>query len=138
MSSSILIAVREELLQNADAATRASAQRFFKESVKFHGVKSDVVKKIAKKYYLNIKGSGKGEILSLCEDLLKSEYGEEAFIAFEWSYAIRKNYEPGDFQVFEKWVLNYVDNWAKCDTLCNHTLGSFVDQYPKRVNDLKN
>jgi len=24
-------------------------------------------------------------------------------------------------------VDQYVDNWAKCDTLCNHTLGTFVD-----------
>jgi len=137
MDSSVLIAVREELSQNIDEATRNSAQRFFKETVKFHGVKSAIVKKIAKKYYLTIKDSGKQEIFSLCEDLLKSNYSEEAFIAFEWSYALRKSYELDDFLVFEKWILDYVDNWAKCDTLCNHTLGSFIERYPERIKDLK-
>jgi len=30
-----------------------------------------------------------------------------------------------------------VDNWAKCDTLCNHTLGSFIGQYPEYIGTLK-
>ena len=137
MNSSVLTFVREELSQNADEVTRNSAQRFFKEKVKFHGVKSAIVKKIAKKYYLTIKDCEKPEVFSLCEDLLKSNYSEEAFIAFEWSYALRKSYEPDDFLVFEKWISDYVDNWAKCDTLCNHTLGSFIERYPEHIKNLK-
>ncbi len=80
-------------------------------------MKSVVVRNIAKKYFLDIKGMGKQEIFSLCEKLLESDYGEEAFIAFEWAYSLRKEYEPADFQVFERWVKEYVNNWAKCDTL---------------------
>jgi 3-methyladenine DNA glycosylase AlkD len=29
-----------------------------------------------------------------------------------------------------------VDNWAKCDTLCNHTLGSFLEMYPEFIANL--
>ncbi|MCK9565355.1 MAG: DNA alkylation repair protein [Methanothrix sp.] len=136
MERDVLAAVRQELLQSIDEKTRESAQRFFKEEVKFHGVKIAAVKKIAAKYFREIKGRDKNEIFSLCEDLLQAGFGEEAFIAFEWSYSLRRAYEPEDFAVFERWVDLYVDNWAKCDTLCNHTLGSFVEMYPQFIDNM--
>jgi 3-methyladenine DNA glycosylase AlkD len=137
MEMDVLAAVREELEQSVDEKTRDSAQRFFKEEVKFHGVKTAAVKKIAQKYRRAIKGREKPEIFALCEDLLKSGYCEEALIAFEWAYSMRKNYQPEDFQVFWCWVEKYVDNWAKCDTLCNHTIGAFIERYPSFINSLK-
>ena len=136
MERDVLVAVRQELLQSIDEKTRESAQRFFKEDVKFHGVKSALVKKIATKYFRKIKDRDKNEIFSLCENLLQANFGEEAFIAFEWSYSLRRKYEPEDFVVFERWVDQYVDNWAKCDTLCNHTLGTFVEMYPQFIENL--
>jgi len=136
MESDVLAAVRQELLQSIDEKTRESAQRFFKEEVKFHGVNSALVKKIATKYFREIKDLDKMEIFSLCEDLLQANFNEEAFIAFEWSYSLRRAYEPEDFAVFERWVDLYVDNWAKCDTLCNHTIGSFVEMYPEFIESL--
>jgi len=30
-----------------------------------------------------------------------------------------------------------VNNWAVCDTLCNHTIGSFIEKYPEYIQDLK-
>jgi 3-methyladenine DNA glycosylase AlkD len=136
MQRNVLEALRHELQESADEKTRESAQRFFKEEVKFHGVKSAAVKKIATKYFREIKGRDKKEIFSLCEDLLQEGFGEEAFIAFEWSYSLRSQFVPEDFTVFERWVDQYVDNWAKCDTLCNHTLGSFVETYPQFIDSL--
>jgi 3-methyladenine DNA glycosylase AlkD len=62
---------------------------------------------------------------------------EESFIACNWSYYVNKNYETADFETFEKWVNNYLDNWASCDTLCNHTIGSFVEIYPEYLSGLK-
>ena len=62
---------------------------------------------------------------------------EESFIACHWSYAVRRDYGPEDFAVFEAWVNDYVSNWASCDTLCNHTIGALVDKYPAFLADLK-
>ena len=28
-------------------------------------------------------------------------------------------------------------NWATCDTLCNHTIGSFIEMYPEYLSGLK-
>ena len=136
MGNDVLSAMRKELMDGIDEKTKESAQRFFKEPVKFHGVKSAQVKKIATKYFREIKDRDKSEIFVLCEVLLETGYGEEAFIAFEWAYRVRGQFVPQDFFVFEGWVDRYVDNWAKCDTLCNHTLGSFVEMYPEFIENL--
>jgi 3-methyladenine DNA glycosylase AlkD len=137
MKDDVIIAVRKDLEENADEKARVSGQRFFKEGALLHGVKASIVREIAKKRFSEIKSLDKKEIFSLCEELLKSDYGEEAFIAFEWAYSLRKKYEPADFFIFERWLIDYVNNWAKCDTLCNHSIGSFVEMYPEYIENLK-
>ena len=49
----------------------------------------------------------------------------------------RKQYEPADFKVWDRWVHNYLNNWADTDTLCNHTIGNFVMMYPEYIAELK-
>jgi len=137
MASEILSCLRGELLRNVDDATRMHGPSFFKEEVKFYGVKISVVSRIAARAFEEIRPLGKDAIFALCEELLKSDYGEEAFIALDGAYALRGEYEPGDFAVFERWLGNYVNNGAKCDTLCNHTIGAFVERYPRFVRNLK-
>jgi len=137
MPRDVLASVRQELKENIDPKTRDGAQRFFKEEVRFHGVKSAEVRKIAAKHFQEIKGREKEELFCLCRDLLETGYGEEASIAFLWAYSLRRSFKPADFDVFEGWLESYVDNWAKCDTLCNHTLGSFLEMYPEFMENLK-
>jgi 3-methyladenine DNA glycosylase AlkD len=133
----IIAAIRRELKQNVDEKTRDIAQRYFKEKIAFYGVKSNIVDKIAGRYFQEIKAEGKMEIFGLCEGLLKSDFNEEAIIAFDWAYRLRSQYQPEDFRTFEDWLKLYVNNWAKCDTLCNHTIGAMVERYPQFVADLK-
>jgi 3-methyladenine DNA glycosylase AlkD len=137
MAKDIIAAVRRELAQQADTNTAAQYQRFFKEKAAFHGVKSNTVQKIARTYLKEIRLFSKLEVFSLCEELLKSDYTEEASIAFEWSYSRYREYESADFAIFEDWLKKYVNNWAKCDTLCNHTIGTFIEKYPRFIENLK-
>ncbi len=44
---------------------------------------------------------------------------------------------PEDFRIFEKWVHKYLNNWASCDTLCNHNVGDCVQMYPGYLSELK-
>lgn len=133
----IINKIREELINNADEKTRISGERYFKEEVKLYGIKSAEVARISKANYSNIEDKSKGYIFSLCDELWKSGYMEESFVACNWSYNVRKQYEPGDFDIFEKWVNIYVGNWASCDTLCNHTVGTFIEMYPEYLSGLK-
>jgi 3-methyladenine DNA glycosylase AlkD len=137
MQTDLIIRIRKELEQQVDEKTKSNFQRFFKEQVIFYGVKSSIVGKISRKYFPEIKYLSKSRIFSLCEELLGSDYGEEAFIAFDWAYCINDKYEPGDFITFENWIIKYVNNWAKCDTLCNHAVGAFIERYPQYVHSLK-
>jgi len=135
--SEIINKIREVLIKNADEKTRLSGERFFKEDVKLYGIKSANVSRISKEHYKNITDKSKSQIFSLCNELWKSGYMEESFVACNWAYNVRKQFEPDDFDIFEKWVSAYVGNWASCDTLCNHTVGTFVEMYPEYLSGLK-
>ncbi len=137
MMENIVEKVREALIKNADEKTREMSQRFFKEMIKTHGVKAAGVHKISKEFFKQIMHKPKPEILGFCENLWQSGYLEESLIACNWSYFIRKQYQPDDFRIFEKWINTYVNNWASCDTLCNHTVGAFIEMYPEYIIQLK-
>jgi 3-methyladenine DNA glycosylase AlkD len=133
----ILQQLRTELKANADPHTLASSQRYFKEAVIPYGIKTAIVNRLAREFYQRVKDKPKAEIYELCERLWRSGMLEESFVACEWSERQRKRYEPEDFEVFERWVKQYVSNWASCDTLCNHTVGGFLEDHPQFLPRLR-
>jgi len=133
----IIKKIRQELKNRADEKTKKSFRRFFKDEIKSYGVKVPVVQKLAKEFFKEIKDFSKKEIFEMCEELWQSGFIEESFVACNWSYSVCKNYKPGDFKIFEKWINNYIDNWASCDTFCNHTVGEFIEMYPGYLVQLK-
>lgn len=135
--SNIIEQVRLELIKHSDTTTRESGKRFFKEEVRQYGVKTSIVSKISKESFKSIEKLSKKEIVELCEELWISGIIEESFIACNWAYAIKKQYVEEDLLVFERWVNEYVTNWASCDTLCNHTIGTFLEMYPSSIEKLK-
>jgi 3-methyladenine DNA glycosylase AlkD len=135
--NAIITKIRQTLIENADEKTRKQSEYFFKEQITVYGVKSATVQKISKDFFVEIKDKPKVEIFALCEKLWQLGYLEESFIACDWSHKLNKQFEPGDFEIFENWINNYVNNWALCDTLCNHTVGDFVMMYPEYINKLK-
>lgn len=133
----IIDKIRTELRHSIDEKTLATSQKFFKEKIKLYGVKVPTVNKISREYFKLIDCKTKSEIVELCEILWQSGFIEESFIACNWSYYIHEKYEPEDFQLFEKWITNYVNNWATCDTLCNHTIGECIEMFPEYIVKLK-
>jgi len=137
MNSNVLSVIRWELKQVADSGTKDTLRSFFKEDIRLYGIQTATVTRIARKYFRDVKHLGKKQIFVLCEELLRSDYMEEAAIAFEWSYWLHEEYEESDFILFENWLTRYVNNWAKCDSLCNHTIGAFIEKYPRYVVNIK-
>ena len=133
----LLPEIRKTLTLNVDEKTLLTGKRYFKEEVTLYGVRIPVVNKISKEFYSLLKDQSKQEIFSLCEALWKSGYNEEACIACNWSYYLHKQYEPSDLLIFEKWIEQYVKNWASCDTLCNHSVGTLLEMYPEKISLLK-
>lgn len=133
----IIQEIRQELTKKIDVHTQITGHNFFKEEIRIYGVKTAQVSRIAKVYERQIKLMEKKKVFALCDALWESGYLEESFIACQWSYAMHANYTREDFKVFERWVDQHVSNWASCDTLCNHTVGTFVAMYPEFVENLK-
>lgn len=129
--------LRAEFRKLGDEKIRISGERYFKEEVKMYGIKSVVVQNTGKEFYKIIENHDKAYVFGLCEELFQSGMMEESFVACNWSYNVRKQYTGDDFKIFEKWVENYVSNWATCDTLCNHTVGEFIEMYPLHLSGLK-
>jgi 3-methyladenine DNA glycosylase AlkD len=129
--------LRTELKNNADEKTKKSGERFFREDVTMYGIKSAVVQRIGKEHFKAIKEKDKSNIFYLCNELWKSGIMEESFVACNWSYNVHKQYKPEDIEIFDNWVNQHINNWASCDTFCNHTVGTIVEMYPALLSRLK-
>ncbi len=133
----ILDRVRRELREASDEKTREGGKRYFKEDVNLYGIRSKTVKEIAQANFALVKQRSKQEIFSLCDSLWQSGLMEETFVACMWSEKLAGKFLEEDFKVLERWVHKYVNNWASCDTLCNHTVGDFIQKYPGYIGELK-
>ncbi|MCC5930655.1 MAG: DNA alkylation repair protein [Cyclobacteriaceae bacterium] len=58
----IIKKIRLELHQSCDEKTKASSQKFFKETIRFYGVQVPVVNKISKEYFKQLASSSKTDI----------------------------------------------------------------------------
>jgi 3-methyladenine DNA glycosylase AlkD len=133
----ILEEIRSELCKHADEVVRISGEGFFKEGVKLYGIRNAVVHRMSREFFKKLTDKSKAAVFDLCDDLWRSGYNEEAFIACNWSYAVRKQFEEKDILIFEKWIGNYVTNWATCDTFCNHTVGEPMMKLNSWIGNLR-
>jgi 3-methyladenine DNA glycosylase AlkD len=136
MSNQILERLRADLRANADEKSIANYQRYFKETVKFYGLSMSAANKIANNYWQEIKTLSKSEIFGLCEDLYRSDYSEEAAVASEWAPKLTGQFAPADLAMFKRWIDAYLNDWAKVDGFCNHTVGNFVQKYPAGIGEI--
>jgi 3-methyladenine DNA glycosylase AlkD len=133
----VITRIREELKASADEKNKKGIQRFFKEEVTSYGVKTAIVRKIAKKYWNEVKLFSKEKIFAFCEEMYRSDYTEEAFVASFWLPHLIEKLEPSDLAVFKAWIEKYINNWAKCDALCNHTVGGLIEKHPESISEVK-
>lgn len=129
--------IRNELRELGNRQVIFSQQRFFKEPIKSYGVKLPLATAVGRKFTEEMKKFPKSEVITCCDLLWESGYFEESIIACNLMYSIRKQFEPGDFLVTERWLREYVTNWASCDTLCNHTVGALIEMFPLYLEKLK-
>ena len=132
----VIVRIRQELESLADEKTRTTSQRFFKEGISCYGIKTRGLQPLQKNTGRR-SNPGKKEIFALCEELYRSRQLEESFIVSTWAYALSGRYEEKDLAVFRRWIDTYITNWASCDGFCNHTMGAFIERYPRYTAELK-
>lgn len=134
----ILQKIKKELNKNIDLEYKKGAKNFFKEPIELYGVRAGIVRKIAKKYWKEIKDLNKKEVFTLCEDLLKSNYLEESTIAFSWARNKKTEFTKSDFTTFENWLKKYLNTWSKCDDFCTHAFGELIFKFPELLSKTEN
>ena len=137
MEEDILSRIRMELEAKADPKHKEGAERYFKEKAIFYGVRNPIVNKMASEYWKEVKPIGKERIFELCEELLSSDYSEEAFIVCNWVPRLKRQFSKEDLPRFRRWIDDHLNTWAKVDTFCNHTMGDYIGLYPETVKELK-
>ncbi|MDD3859519.1 MAG: DNA alkylation repair protein [Bacteroidales bacterium] len=137
MKNKIVDDICHQLEAVSTEKNRTAGERFFKEKVNLMGVKSKELKEVSKIAFNKIKDLPKIEFFIICESFWKTGFLETGFIAGDCAYRYRKNLTPDDFETFERWIDLYVNNWASCDSFCNHTIGEFLVMYPEFINRLK-
>jgi 3-methyladenine DNA glycosylase AlkD len=127
-----------DLQAHADPEFRVRAAEYTGHPVdRVLGVRTPIVREIAARHFTQIKAEGTDSVFDLCEALLETRLCEQRTIAFDWSFRLRKQYQPEHFVVLERWLEEYVDDWSSCDDLCCHALGDFVLRYPEFVPRVK-
>ncbi|MCK5332823.1 DNA alkylation repair protein [Candidatus Parcubacteria bacterium] len=137
MKNNIIQKIRRELKGYIDLDYKKSSYRFFKEDIKIYGVRTPLVRSVAKTYFSEIKYLNKKDIIMLCEELLRSGYTEESVIAFDWMYRLKDQYDEEDFRTFDSWLEKYVTDWGRCDDLCTHALGYYFVRFPEFLPKLQ-
>jgi 3-methyladenine DNA glycosylase AlkD len=135
--NNVVDAIISDLTIAANEKTKESTQHFFKETIRCHGIKNAIVTQIGKKHLAFLKGSSKKEMFDICTLLWQTGSLEESFIACQFAYSQKKRFTIDDLDLFETWIANNINNWASCDTFCNHTVGTLVTAHPQLLDRLK-
>ncbi len=128
--------IQTDLKASSDEKTRLGSFRYFKEAAIFYGVPHSEMKPINSKYWQIIKDLSKGEVYSLFEQLLASNYCEEAFLVSAWLPKLAKQFEKDDIFIFKKWIDKYLNNWAKIDSFCNHSVADHLAKFPDDITEI--
>ena len=133
----LLDRLRNELELNKDVVYQAGVTNFFREDIVSLGVRTPVVRKLANRYFKEVRGLSKSEVFDLCGALWKHGTMEEGIVASAWAFKMKKEFDATDIDVFDNWIERYVKNWAHCDDFCTHSVGYLVNEYPELVSHLK-
>ncbi|MCF8295437.1 MAG: DNA alkylation repair protein [Bacteroidales bacterium] len=136
-SAEFIAFLREELQKLSTEQNRITAERFFKHDIRVYGVRSAEVENLGKESFREIKSLGKEAIFAISEELWKSGMMEETFLACRFTYSYKKDFAASDIALFETWIDSYIDNWASCDTFCNHTIGEMLMLFPETRERVK-
>jgi len=129
--------IKSEIARYDKPENRLDFQRFFKEKLDHPvGLKTAILRKISNTCFKEVKGKKASEIIDICDQLLATGERYMRFIAFEWTLKVKGEYCKTDFPRFERWLAEYVDNWAACDHFSGIS-GELLLQYPDLVSKTK-
>ncbi len=68
------------------------------------------------------------KVFALCEELLEQRSWALGVIAFDFAYRVKNQYQESSYDVFFRWLKDYVRGWGDCDDFCTHAFGELLRQ----------
>ncbi len=129
--------IGKELQKKSDPIKAEGARRYFKETIHPRGVTLPTVRGIEKELWQELKGEMElKDALQLTELLFETGYWEDPVIGMGFVNRFEKEFTEKKLERFEKWIDCYINNWAHCDDLCNHSIGDLLQQKPELAKKL--
>lgn len=129
--------IETELQQKADPTKAAGVKRYFKETINPRGVTLPQVRSIEKELWQELKAElALKDALKLTELLFETGYWEDPVIGMGFVNRFSVEFTEKELKRFEKWVDCYINNWAHCDDLCNHSVGALLQKKPELAKEL--
>lgn len=128
----IIKLLQDEIAKVDKPKNRINYQQFFKEKLaEPTGLRTGLLREISNSSFREVKALPIGELLNLCDALLRSGRRYSGFFAFDWARKAQKHFRQSDFSLFQRWLDRYVDNWGSCDHFCGATIGPLLLLYPE-------
>lgn len=130
---------RARLKAKADPMRASGIQKYFKESVKSYGLKTDEVRAVAADLYASVRKDWSVEdAMRLCDLVFPDAELEGKSIGSLILSRYRKSYPHGLFDRIQGWLAaDLLNNWASVDGLCPEVVGSLIVSYPELEEKIK-
>lgn len=112
-------------------------KRIQNEIEKIDGRKTKFYRDIAKAFKKEIDNLDITSIFTICESLLENRKWAETTIAYQIIFDNRNKYDGSTFEIFEKWLYKYIEDWWDCDDFMTHGFQYLLVKYPENIKKIK-
>lgn len=99
--------------------------------------KTKLFRNIARLYKKEINNLDIASIYNICESLLDNRNYSETTIAYQIIFDNKKKYDQNTFDILEKWLYKYIEDWWDCDDFMTHAFQYLLMKYPNNMSNLK-
>ena len=128
--AALLKTTRTQLKAAADPEFEAGLRWFFKEPVKPYGVRTPLLRELARTAYGEVKHWPVADRDRFVTDLWKSGMLEEGAIVCHLYRRFAKSCGEREFRMFEQWIDRYVRNWSHCDGVSTWLIAASIANKP--------
>lgn len=129
-AAALLKDIRAQLKAAADPEFAAGLRRFFKEPVKPYGVRTPLLRELARLAYAQVKHWPVADRDRFVTDFWKSGMLEEGAIVCHLYRRFAKSCGEREFRMFEHWINRYVRNWSHCDGVSTWLIAASIANRP--------
>lgn len=86
------------------------------------------VRRLSARLFRQIEDKKIETVFRLCDELLEAHTWALGIIAFDFAFRVKNQYDGSTYDVFYRWLKDYVRGWGDCDDFCTHAFGELLRQ----------